>query len=95
MQRIGSLTRLSDAFGTVTYSTFVCSLDLHVSKVGVFFLLSWKLFHRVKLWNRKGGEILSLFPMNLELVLQLLSITAVIAVGPAIVVLLFAKRGNL
>ena len=34
-------------------------------------------------------------PMNLELALQLLSTTAVIAVGPAVVVLLFLQKGNL
>jgi len=39
---------------------------------------------------------LSIFhPMNLELALQLLSTTAVIAVGPAVVVLLFLQKGNL
>ena len=33
--------------------------------------------------------------MNIELALQLLSTTAVIAVGPAVVVLLFLQKGNL
>ena len=33
--------------------------------------------------------------MNIELVLQLLATTAIIAVGPAVVVLLFLKKGNL
>ena len=35
------------------------------------------------------------FRMNIELALQLLSTTAVIAVGPAVVVLLFLQKGNL
>jgi len=33
--------------------------------------------------------------MNIELVLQLLATTGIIAVGPAVVVLLFLKKGNL
>jgi len=33
--------------------------------------------------------------MNTEIILQLLSTTALIAIGPAVVVLLFIQKGNL
>jgi len=33
--------------------------------------------------------------MNIELLLQLFSTTALLAVGPAVVILLFLQKGNL
>jgi hypothetical protein len=44
---------------------------------------------------REGGYFPFYNPMNIELALQLLSTTAIIAVGPAVVVLLFLQKGNL
>ena len=33
--------------------------------------------------------------MNIELILQLVSTTALVFVGPAVVILLFLKKGNI
>lgn len=52
--------------------------------------------HKREKTNKVPSYPLSIFHrMNIELALQLLSTVAVVAVGPAVVVLLFLQKGNL